>query len=531
MKTYKYILAGLTFALCTSCFDDLNTVPIDPNSFTSEEVYRNPDNYKGLIAKLYAGLVVTGQGDNQGDITAPDEGLFQYTRALWFLQEMPTDVGVSGWNNTGQPDICKMSWSANDPNIYATYSRIYFQIGLCNEFLRETTQEKLNDRGINLPEVEQYRMEARFLRAFSYWHAIDLFGNVPFSTEANSVGSALPEQKSRQEIFEYIEGELLAIVNNIAEEPQYGRAGKAAVQTLLAKLYLNAEVYTGTARYTDCIQLCEAVIANRQDGNYMGLAADYKTLFGADNNLYVKGIAGEQREMIFCAPQHPDSIQTWGGSTFLTNGCYGDDMNPVSNYGVNGVWGGPRATPQLADAFEQSDVRALFYMKNRIKENTDFTNFKNGYSVIKFTNLYFLTQPNDPLPATVTSYADTDFPIFRLADVYLMYIECGLRGAAAPNSLEYANYLRARAGLDDMPNADLNLDYVLKERLREFYWEGQRRTDLIRFNKFAGMNVNYNWSWKGGVLEGKPVDIKYNLYPIPAQDIAANPRLKQNPGY
>ncbi|MGC8802186.1 MAG: RagB/SusD family nutrient uptake outer membrane protein [Bacteroidales bacterium] len=130
---------------------------------------------------------------------------------------------------------------------------------------------------------------------------------------------------------------------------------------------------------------------------------------------------------------------------------------------------------------------------------------------------------------------DTDFPMFRLADVYLMYTEATLRGATNGNrakALQYVNELRTRAyggSIGNITDSQLTLDFILDERARELYWEGHRRTDLIRFGKFSG--GNYIWPWKGKVKEGTATPAHLDLFPIPASDLNANPNLVQNPGY
>lgn len=327
-----------------SCFDDLDTVPTDPDIVTAAAVYEDPESYKKVLAKLYAGLALSGQQGpaGQGDIEGIDEGFGQYLRGYWYHQELSTDEALIAWNDQTIRDFHDMDWTANDGFIFALYSRIFYQIPLCNEYLRETADEKLEEREVEaslVQEIQGFRAEARFLRALSYWHALDLFRNVPFVTEEDKVGSFFPEQIQGPDLFNYIESELLEIQNLIAapRSNEYGRADQAAVWTLLAKLYLNAEVYTGTARYSDCIEYCERVLN-------AGFSLDpvYQNLFLADNH--------KSEEIIFPIVFDGINARTWGGTTFIIRAGIGGDMNPSASGVVSG-WGGTRTTRQLFGKF------------------------------------------------------------------------------------------------------------------------------------------------------------------------------------
>lgn len=495
-----------------------------------DEFYKTDSSYTQALAKCYAGLAISGeQGPNgNADISGYDEGAAQYIRAYWNLQELPTDEAIIGWNDPGLPELSTINWSTDNSFVYVVYSRIYFQIAQCNEFLRQTTEAKLDARGITgtlRTKMPQYRAEVRFLRDFSYWHAIDLFGNVPFVTEDDAIGT-VPVQKSRTDVFNYLVNDLKDIETNnlLPANPEYPRIGMPAVQTLLAKLYLNAEVYTGTAHWADCKTYCSKVIAAKGGSASGGLALTYKYLFGGDNDKYARG--GSEGEIIFTIAYDYDHTQTYGGTMYLTAGAYGGKM-VQANYGMSSAWGGLRTKPQLVDNFSTSDSRYLFFDSGN-KENTSLSLYTDGFGCFKYTNLLSTDWANTGKRSK--AFPDTDFPVFRLADVYLMYAEAAVRSNSdLSTALQYVNLIRERAQLNDFGTAELTLDNILKERGREFYWEGQRRTDLVRFGKFTG--GSYLWSWKGGVIVGKAVDSKFNLYPIPAKDIAANPNLVQNTGY
>lgn len=328
----------------SSCFKDLDTIPLDKDEFTSEVVYQDPASYKKVLGKLYAGLAISGQtGENSGDISGIDNGFGQYLRGYWYHQELSTDEAVIAWNDQTIKDFHAQSWGTSDVFISAFYSRIFYQISLCNEFLRESTDEKLNSRGQSnlIAEVKPYRAEARFLRALSYWHALDLFRNVPFVTEADKVGSFFPQQISAADLYSYIETELKAIENELppAGQNEYGRASQAAAWTVLAKLYLNAEVYVGRAAYSDCINYCNKVI-----GAGFTLEPEFSHLFLADND--------KSKEIIFPVASDGRRIRTWGSTTFIIHAAVGGNMNPA-DFGIasGSGWGGIRTTSAIVNKF------------------------------------------------------------------------------------------------------------------------------------------------------------------------------------
>lgn len=733
MKVYMklwFLVLGLALTT-TSCFKDLDTIPLDKDEITSAVVYDNPDAYRQVLAKLYAGLAVSGQAgpDGQPDIAGIDEGFSTYIRQYWKAQELPTDEAVIAWNDGNIQDYHQQDWDANNEFITAMYNRIFYQISLCNEFLRETTPAKLDSRGVDgntRSDIEIFRAEARFLRALSYYHALDLFRSVPFVTEEDKVGAFFPEQISTPDLFNFVESELKAIEGTLKSPRQneYGRADQAAAWTLLAKLYLNAEVYIGANRNTDCVTYCSKVI---NAGGYT-LDPEFRHLFMADNNT--------SPEIIFPVAFDGRNTRTWGGMTFVIHASVGGSMLPA-DFGIDFGWGGTRVTKAVVDKFPSTssgsvlvapnpgsstypkiyvpggyqgwspdaanvgvltspnsdnnyegylwldagtefkftpaptwangdfgdnggdgtldpggsnlkvndagfykinvnlndntytllktdwgvigdataggwdsdqnmtynadekawvatlnltagaikfrandgwdlnygdngkdalleaggdniaiasggtyiiklyldspdytysielasfDGRSLFYTEGQNVEIADISQFTEGYAVTKFTNKTSTGQNGSDL-----TFPDTDFPMFRLADVYLMYAEAVLRGGTGgsrADALRYINLIRQRSYKGtggNIADAALTLDFILDERVRELLWECHRRTDLIRYGRFS--ESSYVWPWKGGVPAGISTAKKYDVYPIPASDLGANPKLKQNTGY
>ncbi|GGK82146.1 outer membrane protein [Rufibacter glacialis] len=511
----------------SSCTDDLDLAP--KYDVTSANLYNDFANYKLVLAKLYGGYALTGLQGPSGapDVTGFDEGKSNYIRAYWQLQELTTDEAVVAWNDGTIFDLHDMDWSSSNEYIRMMYDRIYYQIALTNEFLRETTDAKLSERGVaeaNLAEAKKYRAEARFLRALSYYHALDLFGNVPFVTEQDKVGAFFPNQIKRADLFNFIESELKAIESELAgpKQNEYARADQAAAWMLLAKMYLNSEVYTGQAKYTEAVTYSKKVI----NSGY-SLQQNYRHLFWADNNT--------SPEIIFPIAFDGTRTKTWGGTTFLINASIGGNMNNA-DFGVKEKWGGIRTTKNIVNVFADpsgnTDKRAQFHRDGQKLEIESIGSFTDGYAVTKYRNIKSTGGAGSD-PAGV--HPDTDYPMFRLADAHLMFAEAVVRGGAGgtmAEALTYVNALRQRAYGNTSGNisaSQLNLNFILDERARELHWEGHRRTDLIRFGRFT--SGTYVWPWKGGVKEGRGVEEYRRLFPIPSFDLTVNPNLVQNPGY
>lgn len=611
----------------TSCHDDLNQSPIDPDSFTEEDVFADATQAKGALAKLYASLALTGQNGPAGDpdIADIDEGFSQFTRMLFNLNELTTDHAVVGWGDPGLPDLHGMYWSGSNDFTAAMYLRLAQEVSFCNSFIA-------NASALEEAEVQTYIAEARFLRAFAYYNLIDLYGNVPLVTE---ITTDLPQQSNRTELFAFVESELLEIAELLAPDGsnEYGRVDQVAAWALLSRLYLNAEVWTNQSKYTEAVTYSSMAMnssysINTNDANGNGTA--YDELFLADNDTN-----GAQNEFIFALNFDGLQSQTYGGSTFLVHASIGGSMN-ASEFGVNGGWGGLRTTKNLVnqfvvdidalnsalgtlsdwglvgDATENSwdgpdmemyqtgtnqyalyadltagelkfrfnedwgnnygdndtngslepgganipianpgtyfitldldnltysitpfsaDKRGMFYTDGQNLEIESIPPFEDGYAITKFKNIDSNgNQGND----SGGDFVDTDLPIIRLAEIYLNYAEASLRGGGGDLGVaaNRINELRMRAYGNSSGNisaSDLTLDFILNERSKELYWEGQRRTDLVRYGYFT--SGSYVWPFKGNVPEGSGVADYLNLYPLPNNVISVNPNLTQNEGY
>ena len=514
------VAAALVIMGQTGCTD---TTELPITTITDTNYFDDPSSYRAFLAKLYAGLAVSGQQGpaGNGDIKGIDEGFSQYLRLYWEAQELPTDEAVIAWLDVGLPELNTQLWSASNAFLISMYYRVAFQVSQVNEFLRQTTDPVLAGRNVS-PElaasIQVFRAEARFLRALSYWHGIDLFGNIPLVTEADPISLVPPQQSTRQAIFDFLVSELTAMQTDLpaaAGPATYGRATKEAAAMLLAKLYLNGQVYTGTPYFAQALAAAQQVIAGP-----FSLDPSYRHLFQADNNT--------SPEIIFPIVQDGKRTVTWGGSTFLIHASCGGSMNPA-DLGVDGCWWGLRLKKEAYTNSLGDPRGSFFWTAGQTEDVTTITDFTKGVAAPKFMN-----KTAAGIAGSNGTHPDTDFPMFRLGDAYLIYAEAQLRGGGGdrPTALGYVNALRQRAygnTSGDIADATLTLPFILNERGRELLWEAHRRTDLIRFGLFTG--GAYLWQWKGGAAAGTTTDTFRDLYPLPGSELVANPNLSQNPGY
>jgi hypothetical protein len=516
MKTLKYILGVLAAAAAfSSCVGDLNVTPIDPNANTADKALVSEAAYEQFLSGVYLGFATSGYygANGSASISGLDGGASQYIRGLYHHSELTTDESVCGWNDQTIKNFHWGNWTTDDTFIYAFYSRIFMQVGMANEFIREAKASELN-----FAKKQQMIDEARVLRALAYYHAIDNFGNVPFADETAVVG-VNPDQISRADLYNWLVEELTDLVNNSALPEKsgttYGHVNKSVAKFILAKLYLNAEVFAGVKAYDKCA----SVLADLMNDGYSlhttsaGVYPAYQELFLADNDRCTD-------EIIFAVEQDGVNTTSYGATNYLIFASTGGEMDP-DEMGISSGWGGLRMTPEFYKKFTAADERALFYTDTQKADIDDIGEFSNGYAFRKFRN-----RTSDGGYGKEAGFVDTDFPMMRYADVLLMAAECQLRGASVSGAVEGFNAVRARAGL--APIANPTLQDVLDERARELYQECWRRNDLIRFGQFT---TGYNWQWKGNVKEGRDIDSYRTLFPIPDSDRLANTKLQQNPGY
>ncbi len=536
----KYITTSLLAAglfSFTSCVNDLDVFPLDPNVVTSNVAYDSAESYTMALNKIYSVWALSGQnGAGDSDIAGLDPGNTVLLRCWFTLQTTPTDETKNAWPDAWVSSMNSITWTtAQVEPIEGAYQRAMYIVALVNDFMKN-----IGNAPTEINQA-QYAAEARFCRALAYYSLMDLFGRPPFITESNY--SLTPTQLSRAELFNWIESELIAIYDALPMKADYGHAGKAAVDALLSRMYLNAEVYTGTERYTDCITRCNNVI----NAGY-SLADNYAELFMADNGEN----PAANKEIIFPIMADGETAQSYGIGAIIL-GTRGSNQGAES--GISGGWAGFRGTGNLVRVFEFpssdestwtadniTDKRGIFYSEGKSVDITtsNLTFDTQGWSVFKFTNL-----DSNGNPGKNATFPDTDFPFFRLGEIYLNYAESVARGGQGGNletAVGYINALRLRGGASTIgsswltANANVggtstSVQYgnLLNERQREMYFECTRRTDLIRYGLFT--SNNYLWVEKGGTPTGVGVDNHYNLYPIPTTDLSVNASLTQNEGY
>ncbi len=553
-KFIKYLAPAATLLLSwglQSCVNDLHVEPIDPSQKTDIEAYQ-------LFNKCYSAFATSGNngGDDNVDIDDIDGGTSSLFRQMWNSNELTTDEAICGWGDPGIPQFCYNTYDASHPMLKGYYYRLCASIAYCNLYLKDF-----------LDDDATMSAEVRFLRAMEYYLLSDAYGNVPFSTV---ISANKPEQRNRAQVMEWVESELLAIVGEnpddngyILNDPApktsaqdgYGRVDKAAAWMLLSRLYLNWQVYTGTARWQDAKDYAEKVINSAYKLHTEGSSKEvngetweftaYQTLFMGDNDHN-----GSSEEAIFPILQDGMRTTAWGVSQYLIASTADADLHscrylPEAVNGLSGqAWGGNRARPELVKCFINSndipelacydmpilanDDRALFDSKGRTLDNEDVGIFTNGFAIGKFNN--FTTDGSATSDASGT-FGDMDVYLMRVAEAYLNYAEAEVRlHGVTQDAVDKINALRNRAHAKRFTTSTLTLDEILNEWSREFYFEGRRRVDLIRFGKFGGNN-DYNWTWKGGTKAGRQFDANRNVFAIPSDDLIANKNLQQNPGY
>lgn len=551
----KILILSFAAILFSSCLKDLDTLPLNTTDFTSENAYANEENYLKALSYINGYYMLVGQDDpGNNDLGFSDSGQSEFLRQWINMNEMTCDGLKCVWGDSYLTELQHDSWGASTNDaLVAVYTRAVKAIALANEFLLQTTDSKLDARGQSgiKGEIAGYRAEARFHRAMFFYVLMDEFGNPPFPMPEN-IGGANPSRITRADLFKWLETELLDLGSESSAMPAkgavpYPRPTKGSVWALLSRMYLNAEVYTRTARWQDAKDAAQKVIE-------MGytLAPKYSDMFRQDNTE--NGSA--EKEFIFAIAYDRVSTQSWGGTSTFASASLSEEANLKlgAEFGlpkINGEnWAGYHVPDDYVARFDlkgvvwndktnafgydraTSDKRAFFTNYGSTKE-FDGNKVSTGWMCWKFCGLDSndkLAQ-QDGVPGN-WKLSSADMPVFRLAEMYLNYAEADARlnGGTVKDSkaLGYIKELRNRAGVP-MPTT-ISLEWLLDERAREFMWEGHRRVDLIRFGKFT--DVNYPWTLKGGILNGKIAIPSYRtIFPIIQSDLSSNSNLIQNEGY
>lgn len=561
MKINKFLAAVAGTMLCfTSCVNDLDTIPLNEWDVTSETAYGADEaGYVQGLTKLYNSIAT----HNLYDISGVDGGATSAIRALWACQEVTSDACKIAWGNDAWVRAMNTNtWSdAENEAVYGVFFRSLQSISWVNEYLRQTEASKLSDRGVAedvKAKIQVYRAEARFVRAFFYWMAMDTFGAVPFSTENSEFGSKAPAQVPAADIYAFVVNELEELATLLPDaQTNYPRADKGSALGLLARVYLNAETYAGVEAYDKVISTCEKIFS-------MGyqLAPTYAELFRGDNGQN----ADARKEFLFAVDYDSEFQQSYGGTSFLTLAAVAtDDVTAeLRPNGVNGGWGGIRCTKDFVTKYfyvdadnatlnggtfaegaytlTQNDDRAKLFSPGfgaraslEIQNEDQLYQFEHGWMCHKFNNIpHEMTEEEFRATAANEAFADIDFPVIRLGDVYLMYAEACVREGQASKAQEKIDLLISRSNgvAHTLANSwtTEERDWFVAERARELYWEATRRTDLIRYGLYCGNELL--WPFKGGTSQAGQEFPEYKkLFAIPASQIVANPELKNPVGY
>ena len=564
IKAMIPVAALLLAASITSCMSDLDKGNINPNVQATADI-------NGLYAKCYAGLVMEGN-DGGADFSIDDAGKSTLLRNVFNLNCLSTDEATCWWSDGGIVNLCYNQQMPGDLCIKFPYYRLISNIGFCNHYI-----ELFSDQDPTM------LAEVRFLRAYNYYLMLDFYGDPSFTTtispdppkqahaynskyvEGNNYSRAELLALGREFLFNWVKSEieeaepnLLAPRAKTDTDPDYGRIDKAAAWLLLSRLYLNAGTYLNNdgqnnPYWSDALMYAEKVINNSgyalfDDSKMQQVAKDngyrpYDLLFMGDN-----GSNGASCEAILPLKQDGAITQGWGGSLFFVLAMKNKDMKTVTGDDYNttdGGWSGMRARPQLLEKFTSNpasfvgktakeirelniDDRALFWGVGHTLELGANTDFDHGIPTVKWNDNY----SNGGTPHD-TYYVDIDFFLFRIAEAYLNAAEAEMHinGVTSEKAKKYIDAIRNRAHA--ATKTSYTLSDVLDERAREFYFEGYRRVDLVRFNKYGGQD-NYNWDYKNGVEDGSKkikFDKTRNLFPLYADEILANSNLTQIVGY
>ena len=538
MKKIMILAAFAAFTL-TSCVGVLDQEPLSSDVVGSDEVYSNPTYRLGQLAKIYSGFTLTGNsGAGSTDIAVGDAGASEFIRAWWSINTLSTDEAKCTWGDAWVKEIDTNTWTVtkNDA-IYAVYARGVMMVTLANEFLRNTDDTD--------PEIATERAEVRVLRAMAYWILLDNFGNPPFTTEADPMGAVKPKQTTAVELYAWLKAELEDLVSETSnlkavKTQVYPRVDKGAAYGLLARLLINHKTYIGTE---DKDVYLEAKAAAEQVISKYALAPEYRELFMGDNGQNANAL----NEIVMASCYDANKTQSYGGPTFFIAGS----TNNANNLGLANGWAGLNTSTQFVtnligasadgaelgqnvDAFTGIDKRALVTLKYSEKKNQAIDSFTAGWHVFKYNNLHS-NETRDiygEYDNLVEQFASIDFPLIRAAEMYLIYAEAQVRydggSTADAKAVKCITDLQKRAGLNPAISS-ITLDNVFTEITRELYWEGLRRTTLIRFDKFV--EGNFVWPFKGGAESGQALADHMKLFPIPDEDLVANTNLKQNGGY
>ncbi|MDR3366753.1 MAG: RagB/SusD family nutrient uptake outer membrane protein [Prevotellaceae bacterium] len=501
-NTIPAIFAAVCLTAGWSCTD------LEPEIYSDiliDEYYKTPEQLASLLADAYTQL-------------AGEYG-YVFREGYWSMQEYTSDEVVvptrgTDWFDNGVPiAMHQHTWEENTRDVNNGWSFAYGGVGKCNNILDLIVSLKGDDESLYDDATVKGLAETKVLRAFYHLLAMDLYGNVAISASTTDP----VKQSTRKEVFAWIEKEILANINRLDRNVRYGSVTKSVAHAMLAKLYLNAEVYTGTPRWQETAEQCDSIILG---GYGYELSEDYFATFAKANT--------NNKEIIF--PIVFDAVKAEGNMFHLMTLHY---VHQTVYDFTTGTWNGPCTLKSFYDKYDDNDLRKKQWFVGEIqKDGKTLTYSNSAMENVPAIIVPEVTTLEDPTAANtfegarfvkfevepgIAHHANSDFPIYRYADILLMKSEALMRqngGAATPDALTAANLVHMRANLAPYTAADLTLPELLNERGRELAWEGHRRQDQIRFGTFT----SGSWEFKTGGESANRA-----IFPIPQWVMDANP--------
>lgn len=503
MKTYRIkialaLLAGALFTYsCTDLDEDLYDRVEDGNFGTT------PSEIEALVGGAYSSL--RGFGDAISNSYPTCEYVF-------FLNEVSSDEATiptrgADWFDGGQyQEAQRHQWSPNNRMVLSAWRYCYTGIAKINSIIYQIDKSGLTDA-----EKAPIYAELKAIRAYYYLQLLDMFGNVPIITDFED--TSLPSNSTRQQVYAFVETELTEALPHLRSGVVYSKFTKNVAYALLARLYLNSQAYVGTPRWQDCLEMCQNITG-------YSLNADFFGNFTANNHT--------SPEIILAIP-YDQKAGTVGNymSSMSKHYLHRFTLSATGDYPWSG--NGMCAQPGVYSSFDDADKRKkCMLVGEQISLATgSVIIMDNGEPLVYTEELTSLADAKPNEGARLDKYEDKagelwerdhDFVVIRYAEILMMQAECYVRLGSPDLAVPFVQPIRTRAGLDTPGTIDL--DFIDKELLREFTFEGRRRTDNIRFGTYF-----LPWWEKGTDAAGT------ELYPIPATVLQTNTNLTQNPGY
>lgn len=503
MRKIKTTIATLTMVFALSACTDLSEKLYDKVS--SSDYGKTATEIETIVGSAYASL--RGFSDDISISYPTCEYLFICNETTSDEACIPTRG--SDWYDGGRYQEAELhTWTSENTLMLSSWRYCYEGISKVNAVIYQVKQSSLSD-----DEKETVYAELRGIRAYYYYILLDMFGNVPLITDFED--TSLPANSSRAEVYAFVESELLDILDFLPSEIIYGRFTQNVANTLLARLYLNSEVYIGTARWQDCIDACDKVSG-------YSLESDYFTNFLTENE--------NSSEIIFAIPYDYTKQATVGNYLIALSFHYKQKqaISATSNFTdcVNGIC----TQPGIYSMFDDEDSRkSEFYVGDQTSKATGSVILMDNGNALSYTDEiadYFNAEQNEGIRCIKyevkegqTWEQDHDWVVMRYAEILMMKAECYIRLGSPALARPLVAQVRTRAGLDTP--SEVTLDFMDDELLREFCFEGLRRTTNIRMGEF----LQPNW------IKTNTDDDYRLIFPIPKYALSMNANLVQNPGY